>query len=74
MDGINPVTRLIKKKTDDLSDAVFKIKRDMAKADEKPTVSQLKKKLGVGKKGAKKAVNSKMDNFEVMVVEERKEK
>ena len=37
------------------------------KADEKPSISQIKKQLGVGKKKSKFA--SKIDAFQVMVME-----
>ena len=60
-DYINPVSRLLKKKGDTLEDAVEKIKREMMKADEKPSISQIKKQLGVGKKKSKFA--SKIDSF-----------
>jgi len=60
-DYLNPITRIIKKKGETLEEAVEKIRRDMMKADEKPSISQIKKQLGVGKKKAKFA--SKIDSF-----------
>ena len=60
-DFINPVSRLLKKKGDTLEDAVDKIRREMMKADEKPSISQIKKQLGVGKK--KTMFASKIDAF-----------
>ena len=69
-DLINPVSRLLKKKGDSLEEAVNKIRGDLKKQDEKPTIGQIKKKLGVGKK--KKG--TKVDKFEMVVVTEKMEK
>jgi hypothetical protein len=38
-DHLNPVSRLLKKKGDTLEDAVDKLRRELAKADEKPSIS-----------------------------------
>ena len=69
-DLINPVSRLLKKKGDSLEEAVNKIRGDLKKQDEKPSIGQIKKKLGVGKK--KKG--TKVDKFEMVVVTEKMEK
>ena len=62
-DQINPISRLIKKKGDTLEAAIDKIRDDMKKSDEKPSITSIKKKLGVGKK---KKFASKIDNFEIV--------
>jgi hypothetical protein len=38
-DYLNPISRLLKKKGDSLEEAVQKIKKEMMKADEKPSIS-----------------------------------
>jgi len=38
-DYINPVTRLISKKTDTLEDAIGRMRSELSKADDKPTIS-----------------------------------
>ena len=48
-DGLNPYSRLIKQKGDSLPDAIEKLRKDMKKSDEKPSIGSIKKKLGVGK-------------------------
>ena len=58
-DYLNPISRILKKKGDTLEEAVEKIRKEMMKADEKPSISQIKKQLGVGKKKSKFA--SKID-------------
>jgi len=60
----NPMTRLIKKKGDTLEAAVIKIRKDLQKADEKPSIGQLKKKLGVGKK---KKFAQKLDQVQLVL-------
>jgi hypothetical protein len=62
-DKINPISRLLKKKGDTLEAAIDKIRADMKKSDEKPSIGAIKKKLGVGKK---KKFASKFDNFELL--------
>lgn len=37
-DGLNPISRIIKKKADTLEQTLDKIKKDMKKADEKPSI------------------------------------
>lgn len=59
-DCINPVSRLIKKKTDTLEEIMIKMRADLIKAEEKPSIGAIKKKLGVGKK---KKFAEKMDSF-----------
>lgn len=49
-DGLNPISRLLRKKGDSLADAVNKIKKDLRKADEKPSIGNLKKKMAGKKK------------------------
>lgn len=44
---------MIKNKSEKLSEAVAKVREDLQKQDEKPSISQVKKKLGVGKKKTK---------------------
>ena len=69
-DLINPVSRLIKKKGDTLEEAVDKIRADLRRQDEKPSIGQIKKKLGVGKK---KKGASKVDKFEMVLSKNDKE-
>lgn len=71
-DGLNPISRIIKKKTDTLEQSIDKIKKDMKKADEKPSIGAIKKKLGVGKK-KKGAASSKLDNFELCLVTKKEQ-
>lgn len=61
-DCINPITRLVKKKNDTLQAAIMKLRADMMKQDEKQSIGQIKKQLGVGKKKKK----GKVDKFELM--------
>lgn len=64
-DYINPITRILKNKSDTLEAAVARIRKDLAKADEKPSINQIKKKLGVGKKKTK--FSQKIDQFEIVL-------
>ena len=68
-DRINPISRLVKKKGDTLDAAIDKIRDDMKKSDEKPSITSIKKKLGVGKK---KKFASKIDNFEILETPKQK--
>ena len=70
-DRINPISRLIKKKGDTLDAAIEKLIEDMKKSDEKPSITSIKKKLGVGKK---KKFASKIDNFEIVENPKQKQK
>lgn len=67
-DGINPLSRLVKKKGESLQEAVDKIRIDLQKQDEKPSIGAIKKKLGVGKKKTKFA--KKIDQFEIILKED----
>jgi hypothetical protein len=53
-DEINPISRLLKVKGDTLNSALQKIRKDLRKQDEKPSIGLIKKKLGVGTKKGKK--------------------
>lgn len=66
-DMINPVSRLIRKKGEDLEAAIEKIRADLRKSEEKPSISQIKKKLGVGKKKKGAKVDKKIDQFELVL-------
>lgn len=67
-DLTNPITRLVKKKGESLEEAVNKIRGDLQKQDEKPSIGQIKKKLGVG---SKKKKGAKVDKFELLKEEEK---
>ena len=68
-DGLNPYSRLIKKKEDSLSDCVDKLRKDFKKSEEKPSIGEIKKKLGVGK--SKKTGKSKLDEIECVVLDKK---
>ena len=53
-----------------MQDAINKVRSDLKKQDEKPSIKDVKKKLGVGKK--KKG--AKVDKFEMALVEDKMEK
>ena len=67
-DGINPISRLIKKKGETLQEALDKIRAYFKKQEEKPSIGAIKKKLGVGKKKAKFA--KKLDQIELVLKED----
>ena len=69
-DCLNPVSRLLKKKDETLEAAIEKIRQDLKKSDEKPSIGQIKKKLGVGKKKGGPKFESKLDQFELVTKEE----
>ena len=69
-DGLNPVSRIVKGKKDSVEEAVKQLRKEMRKQDEKGSIGQIKKKLGVGKK---KKFAKKIDNFELVLEKEQKQ-
>jgi len=67
-DGLNHCTRVLKTPgVDTLQSAIEAIKQDMKKADEKPTISAFKKKMGFGKK---KKFSRKVDEVCLVLTKE----